>query len=163
MSTTPPDDVAAMFDLPPLPPADPSAGSTLEAAEAALAAELAAEIASGDCADDAPDSRARLRVAVSWPARLRLPGGQVVELLVRNLSEVGVGLVSDEHIPAHTVVDFEMDVPPLAAGDRATPVKGTIKTTYTVAQDSRVLFGGTWQVPPDGLDAVNRWIAGLVA
>ena len=152
-----------MFDLPPLPPSEQPAASSLEAEEAALAAELAAEIAAGDFADDAPDSRARLRVVVAWPARLRLPGGQVVELQVRNVSEVGVGLVSDEHIPAHTVVDFEMDVPAVDGGARVTPVRGTIKTTYTVAQGAKILFGGTWQVPPADLAIVNRWIAELRA
>ena len=163
MPTTPPDDVAAMFDLPPLPPSEQPAGSTLEAEEAALAAELAAELASGDFADDAPDSRARLRVSVAWPARMQLPDGRGIELQVRNVSEVGVGLVSDERIPADTVVAFEMQVPPLAAGGATTSVKGTIKTTYTVAQGASILFGGTWQVPPDDLQLVNRWIAELRA
>ena len=163
MSTTPPDDVAAMFDLPPLPPSEQPAGSTLEAEEAALAAELAAELASGDFADDAPDSRTRLRVAVEWPARVQLPGGRVVALDVRNVSEVGVGLMSAEPIPAHTVVRLEMDVPALAAGGAATRVAGAIRTTYTVTQGASVLFGGTWQEPPADLALVDAWIARLRA
>lgn len=162
MSTTPPDDVAAMFDLPPLPPSEQSAGSTLETEEAALAAELAAELACGDFADDAPDSRARLRVAVAWPARVRLPEGRVVMLDVRNVSEVGVGLMSAEPIPAHTVVGLEMEVPALGAGG-VTRVAGTIRTTYTVTQGASVLFGGTWQEPPADQALVDAWIARLRA
>ena len=165
MKTTPPDDVAAMFDLAPLPAAAQSDAEAADAAEAALAAELAAELAatieSGGVAGDAPDSRTDLRVEVTWPARMQLPDGQVVELTVRNVSEGGVGLMSVDLIPACTVVDFEMGVPPLDEGGRTTSVKGTIKTTYTVANGSEILCGGTWQAPPAGLELVNRWIERL--
>jgi hypothetical protein len=164
MTTTPPDDVAAMFDLPPLPAASQSttqAADALEAAEAALAAELACTIESGGVADDAPDSRTYLRVKVSWPARMRLPNGRVIELEVRNISESGVGLTSDEDIPAYTVVGFEMGVPQPDEAGNITPVKGTIKTTYTVAHGSQILCGGTWQTPPAGQELVDMWIKRL--
>jgi hypothetical protein len=169
MTPISPEDLAAMFDLPPPPPAaaqgSREAEDALAAAEAALAAELAAELEaaleSGGTAEDAPDSRAGRRVKVAWPARMQLPEGPVIELEVRNVSEGGVGLMSEEHIPACTVVDFEMEVPPLVEGGRITSVKGTIKTTYTVAHGSAILCGGTWQVPPAGLEVVHLWIKGL--
>ena len=161
MTATPPDDVAAMFDLPSLPASPQSTGSTTEAEEAALAAELAATIKSGGVATDAPDSRTDLRVKVSWPARMQLPNGQVIELKVRDISEGGVGLMSDEHIPAYTVVNFEMGVPPFDEGGKITLVKGTIKTTYTIVHGSETLCGGTWQEPPAGLELVHVWIKGL--
>ena len=164
MTTTPPEDVAAMFDLPPLadaPQSTADAADALEAAEAALAAELASTIQSGGFAADAPESRTDLRVKVAWPARMQLPDGHVIELKVRDVSEGGVGLMSEEHIPACTVVNFEMRVPPLDEGGMTTPVKGTIKTTYTVANGSELLCGGSWQAPPAGLELVNRWIKGL--
>ena len=160
-----PDDVAAMFDLPPLPAAPQPAGSAAEAAEAALAAELAAELAltieSGGVADDAPDSRTNLRVKVAWPARMQLRDGRVIELRVRDVSESGVGLTSDKDIPADTVVDFEMDVPRPGEGGKVAPVRGAIKTTYTVVQGAGILCGGTWQAPPDGLEFVIAWIERL--
>jgi hypothetical protein len=163
MTTTPPDDVAAMFDLLP-PPAAPQstteAADALEAAEAALAAEVAATIESGGIAA-APDSRTSLRIKVAWPARMQLPDGHVIELEVRNISEGGVGLMSDQHMPAYTVVNFEMGVPPLNEGGKITRVKGTIKTTYTVAHGPKILCGGTWQVPPADLELVNMWIQAL--
>jgi hypothetical protein len=164
MTTTPPEDVAAMFGLPPLPESPQPAESTTEAedaAEAALAAELASTIESGGVAADAPDSRTDLRVEVSWPARMQLPDGRVVELKVRNVSEGGVGLMSGEDIPDCTVVNFEMDVPQPDEDGRIMPVKGTIKTTYTVVHGSERLGGGTWQAPPAGLDLVNLWIERL--
>jgi hypothetical protein len=161
--TTTPEDAAAMFDLPPLPASSQSAESSAQAAEAALAAELASTMESGDdVADDAPDSRTKLRVKVSWPARMQLPDGHVIELKVRDISEGGVGLVSNEHIPACTVVNFAMGVPPIAEGGRVTQVEGTIKTTYTRVQGSEILCGGTWaQVPSAGLELVNTWIKRL--
>lgn len=161
MTTTPPDDVAAMFGLEPLPEAPQPSAADLEAAEAALAAELASAFESGGVAADAPDSRTDLRVDVSWPARMQLPDGRVLELQVRNVSEGGVGLTSAKQIPSRTVVNFEMDVPPLDEGGRTTPVKGTIKTTYAVESGSRILCGGTWQAPPAGLELVARWIKRL--
>ena len=162
MKTTPPEDVAAMFDLPPAPAASPSDESAMEAAEAALAAELALTLESGGVAADAPDSRTKLRVDVSWPARMRLANGDVIELMVRNISETGVGLTSDEHVPAYTVVNFEMEVPPLVEGGEVAPVEGTIKTTYTVAHNPKILFGGTWvQVPAAGLELVSMWVERL--
>jgi len=161
MTATRPEDVAALFDLPPLPEAAQSTSEATEAAEAALAAELAAIIESGGVAGDAPDSRTGLRVEVSWPARMRLPDGRVIELKVRNISEGGVGLMSDEHIPADTVVNFEMGVPPLDAGGQGTSVKGAIKTTYTVAHGSEIICGSTWQGSPAGLELVGLWIRRL--
>ncbi len=163
MSTTPPDDVAALFGLDPLPEASPSAEQAAAAAAeaAALEAELAAAIESGDFAADAPDSRTDLRVKVSWPARMHLPDGHVIELQVRDVSQGGVGLKSDMHFPASTVVGFELDVPPLEHGGSPTPVKGVIRTTYTVAHGSEIIGGATWQAPPAGLPLVIDWIERL--
>ncbi len=163
MATTPPDDVAAMFDLPP-PAAAPSTtedADAIAAAEAALAAEIASTIESGAVAGDAPDSRRGLRVKVEWLGRMQLPNGHVIDLKVRDISESGVGLLSDGRIPANTVVNFEMDVPPLDERGKVTPVMGTIKTTYAVGHGSEILCGGTWQVPPAGLELVNMWIKRL--
>src|ERR1700748_2284414 len=112
MATTPPDDVAAMFDLP-SPEASQSTtedAGALAAAEAELAAEIASAIESGDVAGDAPDSRTDPRVKVEWPARMQLPDGQVIELKVRDITEGGMGLMGDERIPADNVVTLRVAV-----------------------------------------------------
>jgi len=168
MTTTPPDDLAALFGLPPPPAPSPSteaaaedAEAALAAAEAALAAEIMATIEAGGVAGDAPDSRTDRRVGVSWPARLHLPEGRVVELEVRDVSESGVGLMSGEPVPAGIVVAFEMDVP--QPDERGTPtlVTGAIRTTYSIVHGARTLCGGTWQAPPAGADLVTAWIERL--
>jgi hypothetical protein len=155
--TTSPEDAAALFDLPP-PAESPPDESTTAAEEAALAAELAAIIESGGVAGDAPDSRTDSRVKVSWSARMRLPDGRAIDVKVRDISEGGVGLMSGQHIPADTVMDFEVAVPSLDDDGTVRSVKGTIKTTYTVGHGSEFLGGATWQSPPDGLELVHRWI-----
>ncbi len=162
MSTMRPEDVAAMFDLPPLDEPAAPAGPTLEEAEAALAAELAASMDGDGVADDAPDSRTKRRIEVSWPARLRLPGGRAIALKVRNISEHGVGLVGEEEMPARTVVDFEVDVPAQQSGGAATPVAGRIRTTYTVARGSEFLCGASWvDQPAAALGPIHAWILRL--
>ncbi len=161
MTSTPPDDIDAMFDLPPLAPASPQIAPDTAAEEAALAAELAAILASGGVAGDAPDSRSKLRVDVAWPARMRLPDGDVLWLKVRNISEGGVGLVGDGRIPANTVVDFEMDVPAIDGSGDAIAVRGTLRTTYTVGQGAEILCGATWLGPPAGVELVKLWIHAL--
>ena len=161
MSTSP-EDVAAMFDLPPLPVAAESSADAAAAAEAELAAEIAAALESGDFAADAPDSRTDPRVKVAWPARIRLPDGHVIDLEVRDISTGGVGLSSDQPVPARTVVHFEVGVPALDERGGITPVEGTIRTTYTAVQGAQVLCGATWvQVPPAGLALVKAWIERL--
>jgi hypothetical protein len=161
--TTPPEDVDAMFGLPPLPAAasTTAAADAAAAEEAALAAEIALALESGHVAADAPDSRTDRRIEVTWPARMQLPDGRVIGVHVRNISEIGVGLVSDEDIPADTVVHLEMDVPQPDEAGRVTPVRGAIRTTYTVSQGAEVLCGGTWQASPSGVELVLVWIERL--
>ena len=136
MTTTPPDEVADLFGLDPLPETPQPSESDLEAAEAALAAELASTIDADGVAGDAPDSRTDRRVDVSWPARMQLPDGRVIDLQVRNVSQGGVGVTSAKPIPSVTIVQFEMDVPPFDAGGRTTTVKGTINISASAASTS---------------------------
>lgn len=162
---TSPEDAAAMFDLPPPEPVaapDREAELALAAAEAALAAEFAGTIAADGVAADAPESRTDLRVQVSWPARMRLPDGRVLELRVRNVSGRGVGLASDEPVPPHAVVDFQMDVPTIDDVGEVRLVSGRIKTTYTVVHGAGILGGGVWvRVQAGDLALVDAWIERL--
>jgi len=139
--TTPPDDVDALFDTP-SPPSPEPAGNPLGAAPV--------------------DVRREHRVKVSWPARVQLPGGRVVELRVRDLSEGGVGLLTDHHIPPNTVLNFAVGVPGINEPAKITPVTATIKTTYIVVQGRDLCCGGIWvSLPADGRELLDKWIRRL--
>ena len=142
--STPPEDIDALFDAPaaPTPPAQPASpfGNALHAS----------------------DGRKEQRVKVSWPARVQLPNGRVVELRVRDLSDSGVGLLTDVNIPANTVLNFAMGVPGLHEAGKITPVTGTIKTTYIVVQGRDLVCGAQWvSLPADGRDLLDKWIRRL--
>ncbi len=142
--STPPEDIDALFDAPapasPVQPASPLPGATPHASE----------------------GRAEQRVKVSWPARVQLPNGKVVELRVRDLSESGVGLLTTHHIPPSTVLNFAVGVPGLHEASKITPVTGTIKTTYIVVKGNDLFCGGTWvNLPSEGRDLIDKWIRRL--
>ena len=140
--STPPEDIDALFDAP-APPAPVLPTSPLPGVPAV-------------------DGRKEHRVKVSWPARVQLPNGKVLELRVRDLSESGVGLVTDVNIPAYTVLNFAMGVPGLHEASKITPVTGTIKTTYVVIQGRDLCCGGMWvSLPADSRDLLDKWIRRL--
>ena len=142
--STPPEDIDALFDLPapvaPVLPASPLPGLPSLSA----------------------DSRKEQRVKVSWLARVQLPNGRVIELRVRDLSESGVGLLTEQHIPPATVLNFVVAVPSPNEGGTMTPVAGTIKTTYVVIKGVDLFCGGMWvSLPQGGRDLVDKWIRKL--
>jgi len=108
------------------------------------------------------EGRREQRVKVSWPARVQLSNGKVVELRVRDLSEGGVGLLTDVHIPPSTVLNFAMGVPGLHDATKITPVSGTIKTNYVVVQGRDLVCGGMWvTLPADSRELLDMWIRRL--
>ena len=140
--STPPEDVDALFDAPapaaPVQPAHPLLGASPN------------------------EARKEHRVKVSWPARVQLPNGKVVELRVRDLSESGVGLMTTVHIPPSTVLNFAMGVPDLTTPTKITPVTGTVRTTYVVLQGREMYCGGTWvSLSADHRDLLENWIRRL--
>ncbi len=142
--STPPEDIDALFDTP-APPSPVLPTSPLPGIGAPSA-----------------DSRKEQRVKVSWPARVQLPNGRVIELRVRDLSESGVGLLTEHHIPPATVLNFAMGVPGLNEGSKITPVTGTIKTTYVVVKGLDLFCGGMWvSLPSDSRDLLDKWIRRL--
>ena len=137
--TTSSDDADALFDAP-APAASPVLPTAAPTAE----------------------SRKEPRVKVSWPGRVQLPGGRVVDLRVRDLSESGVGLLTNTSIPANSVLNFAMGVPGLHDPAKITPVTGTIKTTYLVLQGADLCCGGMWvSLPESSREMLNKWIRRL--
>ena len=141
MATTP-EDADALFDAasPAPPPGEPAAAPGKPAVEA----------------------RRESRVKVSWPARCQLPNGKVVELRLRDLSEGGVGLVTQQHLPPSTVLNFAVGVPGFNDPTKIVPVTGTIRTTYVVLQGRDLFCGAQFlSLPDDGRELIVKWIRRL--
>ena len=108
------------------------------------------------------DNRKESRVRANWPARVLLPGERVLQLNVFDLSESGVGLISDVGIPAFTVLTIALAVPGLHDPGKITPVSGTIKTTHMTVRGHYVHCGGLWvQIPTESRELINQWVRRL--
>jgi hypothetical protein len=108
------------------------------------------------------DGRKETRVRANWPARVLLPGNRIVELAIHDLSESGVGLVSEGGIPAHSVLQVALAVPGLNDATKVTPVTGTIKTTHMTVKGHYVHCGGMWvTIASDQRDLVDQWVRRL--
>ena len=98
----------------------------------------------------------------NWPARVLLAGDRIVELNVFDLSESGIGLISEVGIPAHALLQVALAVPGLHDPGRITPVTGSIKTTHVTVRGPDIHVGGLWvQIPADSRDLINQWVRRL--
>lgn len=108
------------------------------------------------------DSRKEPRFSVTWRGRLTLPDGQVHEVRVRDISEKGVGLLSDFPLPSNTVMRLVLGVPDLKDMTRIMAVPVHINSAYVVMQSHDFRVGATWI---DLSDTVRRllqdWIRKL--
>ena len=108
------------------------------------------------------DNRKESRVRANWQARVLLPSDRVVELNVFDLSESGIGLISEVGIPAHSVLQIAVAVPGLHDPTRLTPVTGTVKTTHMTVRGHDVHCGGLWvQIASDQHELINQWVRRL--
>ena len=108
------------------------------------------------------DSRKESRVRANWQGRLLLANDRIVELNVFDLSESGIGLISEVGIPAHSVLNIALAVPGLNDSTRITPVSGTIKTTHMTVRGHYIHCGGLWvEIPTASRDLINQWVRRL--
>ena len=113
-------------------------------------------------AKPAADNRKEGRVRVNWPARVLLASDRIVQLNVFDLSESGIGLVSEVGIPAHSVLPLALAVPGLHDATKITPVSGTIKTTHMTVKGHYIHCGGLWvEIPAASRDLINQWVRRL--
>ena len=109
-----------------------------------------------------PENRKETRVRANWQARVLLPDQRIVELQVHDLSESGLGLVSEIGIPAHSVLQVALAVPGLNDPARITAVTGTIKTTHMTVKGHYVHCGGMWvTIAKEQRELVNQWVRRL--
>jgi hypothetical protein len=110
----------------------------------------------------AAENRKESRVRAHWQARVLLPGDRIVELHVFDLSESGIGLISEVGIPAHSVLPLALAVPGLHDPTRITPVSGTIKTTHMTVRGQYIHCGGLWvEIARDQRELINQWVRRL--
>ena len=108
------------------------------------------------------DHRKESRVRTNWRARVLLPGERIVELTVCDLSESGIGLISEIGIPPSSILPIAVAVPGLNDPGKITPVSGTIKTTHMTVRGEFIHCGGTWvELPTAGHELVNQWVRRL--
>ncbi|MEO8299206.1 MAG: PilZ domain-containing protein [Burkholderiales bacterium] len=90
------------------------------------------------------DSRREPRVAVSWRALFRLPDGKTMEVRVRDISESGLGLLSENAIPQNVALDLALAVPDLIDASRTITVIGKLRAVYVVINRHDYRIGAVW-------------------
>jgi hypothetical protein len=113
-------------------------------------------------AKSSADSRKEARVRANWPARVLLAADRFVALNVYDLSEGGIGLISEVGIPAHSVLTIALAVPGLDHPSRVVPVSGTIKTSHMTVRGHYIHCGGSWiQLPASSRELIDQWVRRL--
>jgi hypothetical protein len=108
------------------------------------------------------ESRKEPRFNVTWRGRLTLPDGQVHEVRVRDISEKGVGLLTDFPLPSHTAMLLVLGVPDLKDMTRIMAVPVHINSAYVVMRSHDFRVGGTWIDLSDSVRALLQdWIRKL--
>ena len=109
-----------------------------------------------------PESRRESRVRANWQARVLLPNDRIVELNVYDLSEGGIGLISEMGLPTNSVLQLALAVPGLNEPTRITPVTGSIKTTHMTVRGHYIHCGGAWvQISAASRDLLDQWVRRL--
>jgi hypothetical protein len=108
------------------------------------------------------DERREPRYNVSWRARVELPGGQAMDARVRDISESGVGLMTDFALPAMSTVQLTIGVPDLHDPTRVLAVPGTLKVMFVVMQGHNFRLGGVWaNIGPAAQQFLHQWVRKL--
>ncbi len=108
------------------------------------------------------DHRKETRVRANWRARVLLPDQRIVELNICDLSESGMGLISEIGIPPSSVLTIALAVPDLHDSKRITAVRGSIKTTHMTVRGQLIHCGATWvEISADGRELINQWVRRL--
>lgn len=105
------------------------------------------------------DGRREIRMPVKWAARALLADGKVVPLTVRDISEHGVGLVSERPIPQHATLRVAVAVPDINNPGRFTTVIGSVKTAHITVSGPDLIYGGVWLgFEGGGSEVLQKWL-----
>jgi len=113
-------------------------------------------------AKPADEHRRESRVRANWKVRLLLANDRIVELNLFDLSESGLGLISEVGIPANSVLPIALAVPRLDDPRTITAVSGTIRTTHMTVRGQYIHCGGAWvAIPAASRDLIDQWMRRL--
>jgi hypothetical protein len=108
------------------------------------------------------EARREPRYAVHWRGRLQGPGGRVIDLRVKDISDSGMGLTTSEAVPTGATLAIALRVPDPGGSAQTTEVSGTVQTAYVVMRGYDFNVGVIWVERSDtGRELMSRWIGKL--
>ena len=108
------------------------------------------------------DDRTEPRYQVNWRARMTLPDGQVLDVRVQDISQSGVGMLSDVPVQGNTVMNVVMGVPDPDNLARVMGVPVQVHMAYVVLNNHDFRVGGKWvNLQPAARDLLQAWIRRL--
>lgn len=75
--------------------------------------------------------RRHRRARAAWPARLLNKAGTIINVMVCDVSEGGVGLLGQTNLPLGTVLDITLSVPNPKEPGRAHAVRATVRVMFS--------------------------------
>ncbi len=105
------------------------------------------------------ENRTEPRYNVSWRALLQLPNGQTTEVRVKDISESGMGLVSDLSVPNGRVLSITVGVPDLTDLSRTLAMPGRVQVAFAVMQRHDFRVGARWaELSPAAQQLWRAWV-----
>ncbi len=92
----------------------------------------------------AVDARREARHNVFWKALLKLPNGSTIEVVVKDISESGMGLVVNQPVPKGALLSIILRVPNPANPEQMLAGSGTVKVVYAAMQGDQFGVGAIW-------------------
>lgn len=105
------------------------------------------------------DARREPRLPVHWRAGLKLPGGRIIELRVKDISESGMGFVADETVPNAATLEVRVRVPDPGNPAQTVDVAGMVKVAYVAVRGYEFAVGVTWAKRNEAdRELMSRWM-----
>ena len=105
-----------------------------------------------------PEGRREPRANVAWRGRVLLAHGRQTEVKIRDISNLGVGFISHDPIPAQTPLVLSMDVPKPDDLKACYLVAAHFTAAYVVIQGHDYRIGATWQLEPAARELIKFWV-----
>ncbi len=75
--------------------------------------------------------RRHRRARATWPARLLNKAGQIINVMVCDVSEGGVGLIGQTNVPLGTLLDITLSVPDAKEPGRTHAVRASVRVMFS--------------------------------